>query len=200
MDRAWQDRIGLDPQGNSGYGAGSMEGDMRERVPAWVDGVLTPVDKLEVHQRGLRHKAVSVFVLNAGRVLIQRRAMGKYHTPGLWANTCCTHPLWGEADDVCAVRRLREELGITGLDLQAAGGVEYRAEVGGGLVEHEVVALFRAEAPADLSLDLNLEEVMAARWIGLDDLRAEIEVQPAGFTPWLRIYLAQHAGQIFGRT
>jgi isopentenyl-diphosphate delta-isomerase len=171
---------------------------MREMVPAWVKGVLTPVDKLEVHRRGLRHKAVSVFVLRGGRVLIQRRALGKYHTPGLWANTCCTHPLWGEADAVCAERRLREELGITGLALQPAGAVEYRAEVGAGLVEHEVVALFRAEAPADLPLALNSEEVMAARWVGLDDLRAEIVAQPEAFTPWLRIYLAEHAGQIFG--
>ena len=171
---------------------------MREMVPAWVEGVLRPVGKLEVHQRGLRHKAVSVFVLSEGRVLIQRRALGKYHTPGLWANTCCTHPLWGEADAVCAERRLREELGIAGLDLQAAGEVEYRADVGGGLVEHEVVALFRAEAPVDLALRLNPDEVMAARWVGLDDLRAEIAVQPDAFTPWLRIYLAQHAGLIFG--
>jgi isopentenyl-diphosphate delta-isomerase len=76
--------------------------------------------------------------------------------------------------------------------------VEYRAEVGAGLVEHEVVALFRAEAPADLPLALNSEEVMAARWVGLDDLRAEIVAQPEAFTPWLRIYLAEHAGQIFG--
>ena len=85
-------------------------------IPAWVDGKLTPVEKLEVHQRGLRHKAVSVFVMDGpDKVLIQRRALGKYHTPGLWANTCCTHPLWNETAADCAVRRLREELGITGL-------------------------------------------------------------------------------------
>ena len=74
-----------------------------------------PVGKLEVHQRGLRHMAVSVFVLDGHAVLIQQRAAGKYHTPGLWANTCCTHPRWGEEPAACAVRRLREELGITGL-------------------------------------------------------------------------------------
>ena len=82
-------------------------------IPAWVDGVLTPVEKLEAHLKGLRHKAVSVFVIAGGEVLIQRRALGKYHTPGLWANTCCTHPEWGETAAACAVRRLREELGIT---------------------------------------------------------------------------------------
>ena len=171
---------------------------MHEMVPAWLDGVLTPVEKLEAHLRGLRHKAVSVFVLKGNHVLIQRRAMSKYHTPGLWANTCCTHPLWGEADADCAARRLHEELGIAGLDLQAAGQVEYRAEVGGGMIEHEVVAMFRAEALQDLAMALNPAEVMDARWISFDALRAEIAATPLAFTPWLRIYLADHAGQIFG--
>jgi isopentenyl-diphosphate delta-isomerase len=170
---------------------------MHEMVPAWVDGVLTPVEKLDAHLRGLRHKAVSVFVLQGDKVLIQRRALSKYHTPGLWANTCCTHPLWGEADDDCAARRLQEELGITGLDLQATGQVEYRADVGGGMVEHEVVALFRAEASSTLGLSLNPAEVMDARWIGLSELRAEVLATPERFTPWLRIYLAEYSGQIF---
>lgn len=171
---------------------------MREMVPAWLDGVLTPVEKLEAHLRGLRHKAVSVFVLQGDRVLIQRRALSKYHTPGLWANTCCTHPLWGETDADCAARRLHEELGITGLDLQTAGHVEYRAEVGGGMIEHEVVAMFRAYAPQDLAMALNPAEAMDARWIRVDALRAEIAATPLAFTPWLRIYLADHAGQILG--
>lgn len=175
-----------------------MEDAMGDLVPAWVEGELRPVDKLEVHQRGLRHKAVSVFVLSAGRLLIQRRALVKYHTPGLWANTCCTHPLWGETDALCARRRLAEELGISGLELQAAGAVEYRADVGGGMVEHEVVALFRAEAAGDLAMTPNPAEVTAVRWIGLDALRTEIARQPLAFTPWLRIYLAEHSGQIFG--
>ena len=175
-----------------------MESGMHDMVPAWVEGRLTPVEKLEVHQRGLRHKAVSVFVLSPAGILIQRRALSKYHTPGLWANTCCTHPLWGEADEVCAERRLREELGISGLALEPAGSVEYRAEVGRGMVEHEVVALFRAEAPMGLTMALNPNEAMEARWIGMEALRAEIAETPEAFTPWLRIYLAEHSGQIFG--
>lgn len=65
-------------------------------IPAWIDGSLTPVEKLDAHLRGLRHKAVSVFVMAQDALLIQRRALGKYHTPGLWANTCCTHPNWGK--------------------------------------------------------------------------------------------------------
>lgn len=171
---------------------------MSEMVPAWLDGVLTPVEKLEAHLRGLRHKAVSVFVLHTDRVLIQRRALTKYHTPGLWANTCCTHPVWGESGADCAQRRLREELGIVGLKLRPMGEVEYRADVGGGMVEHEVVEMFRAEAQPDLAQALNPAEVMETRWIGLAELRAEIATAPERFTPWLRIYLAEHSGQIFG--
>lgn len=175
-----------------------MEDGMDQMVPAWVNGVLLPVDKLDAHRRGLRHKAVSVFVVDGPRLLIQRRALGKYHTPGLWANTCCTHPLWGESDAACAGRRLGEELGIAGLELTPRGRVEYRAEVGGGLVEHELVALFRAEAAADLAFALNPAEVMALRWVELAALQAEIAATPERFTPWLRIYLADHAERIFG--
>ena len=171
---------------------------MSQTIPAWIDGRLTPVDKLEVHRRGLRHPAISVFVLDGGRTLIQRRALTKYHTPGLWANAVCTHPHWGEAMPAAAARRLHEELGIANLPLTPRDNVEYRAEVGGGLIEHEVVSLFVAEAGPALALAPNPGEVMDVRWIDLDALRAEVEAAPAAFTPWLRIYLADHDGQIFG--
>ena len=108
---------------------------MTTMIPAWVNGKLTPVEKLEVHQRGLRHKAISVFVMRGRETLIQRRALGKYHTPGLWANTCCTHPDWDEPAAACALRRLQDELGITGVAPRHMGQVEYRADVGGGMIE-----------------------------------------------------------------
>lgn len=167
-------------------------------IPAWVDGELTPVEKLAAHQRGLRHLAVSVFVIRDGAILIQRRALGKYHTPGLWANTCCTHPAWDENPLACAHRRLAEELGITGLDLAHRGQVEYRADVGGGLTEHEVVDVFVAHANAAMPLAPNPDEVMDTRWITPADLAAEIAATPDRFTPWLRIYLADHHQMILG--
>ena len=176
-----------------------MTDDAPEMIPAWVDGRLTPVEKLEAHLQGLKHLAISVFVLDGDRVLIQQRALGKYHTPGLWANTCCTHPHWGEAAGDCARRRLREELGIDGLTLAPRGRVEYRAEVGRGLIEHEVVDIFVAEAGPALSVQPNPDEVMAVRWVRLPDLAAEVARSPEAFTPWLRIYLAEHADAIFGR-
>ena len=166
-------------------------------IPAWVDGTLQPVEKLAVHRSGLRHKAVSVFVLCNDAVLIQRRALGKYHTPGLWANTCCTHPLWDETGADCARRRLRQELGITGLTLCPVGAVEYRAEVGNGLTEHELVEVFVAEASADLPLILNPDEVAETRWTVLAALLAEMQDHPTRFTPWLHIYLTDHRARIF---
>ena len=167
-------------------------------IPAWVDGALMPVEKLDAHLRGLRHKAVSVFVMAGDAMLIQRRALGKYHTPGLWANTCCTHPEWDEPDAICALRRLGEELGIAGVQAQHRGQVEYRADVGGGLIEHELVEVFVVEATQDLPLALNPDEVMDTRWITLADLRTELATTPDIFTPWLRIYMEQHSALIFG--
>lgn len=167
-------------------------------IPAWVNGTLQPVEKLGVHQRGLQHKAVSVFVLDGDKMLIQQRAAAKYHTPNLWANTCCTHPHWDELDVACAHRRLAQELGITGLNLRPVGEVRYRADVGNGLTEDEVVAVFTAMAGADLALALNPEEVQAARWVSVPQLVDEISATPQMFTPWLRIYLMQHRAQILG--
>ncbi|MCF2905995.1 isopentenyl-diphosphate Delta-isomerase [Octadecabacter sp. CECT 8868] len=162
-------------------------------IPAWVDGVLTPTEKLYVHKNGLRHKAVSVFILDGTKVLIQRRALSKYHTPGLWANTCCTHPLWDEPPETCATRRLSDELGIEGVSSVFRDQLEYRADVGGGLIEHEVVDLFVATADAEtLTITLNPDEVMETRWVDIYDLAEQVRRQPDNYTPWLRIYLADH--------
>ncbi len=171
---------------------------MSDLIPAWVDGTLQPVEKLAAHLDGLRHKAVSVFVVHEGAVLIQQRAAGKYHTPGLWANTCCTHPHWDEDPRVCAIRRLEEELGLTGVDPVWKDRIEYRAAVGGDMVEHEVVDLFLATPAQRPALHLNPDEVQATRWISLEQLEAEVAATPEKFTPWLRIYLAEHRGSVFG--
>lgn len=167
-------------------------------IPVWIDGKLTPFDKLETHRLGLPHKAVSVFVMRGRETLIQRRALAKYHTPGLWANSCCTHPHWDESPQVCAVRRLKEELGIDKLALKNCGTVEYRAEVGGGLTEHEVVDVFRGEITGRTSIAPNPAEVMDVRWVDLDDLIAEVSSHPENFTPWLKIYLLRHLDVILG--
>ena len=167
-------------------------------IPAWVNGKLQPVEKLEAHQRGLKHKAVSVFVMNRGRVLIQQRALEKYHTPGLWANTCCTHPEWDEDPAACALRRLDEELGITGLYPTHRDQIEYRADVGNDLIEHELVEVYVADAPNNLRITPNPTEVMATRWVDFYDLAADVTRHPEHYTPWLQIYLRDYQDAIFG--
>lgn len=173
---------------------------MTDMIPAWVQGVLTPVEKISVHQQGLKHKAVSVFVLDGERVLIQRRAAGKYHSAGLWANSCCTHPDWGEKSVDCAVRRLREELGITGLYPAFADRIEYRADVGEGMIEHEVVDIFLAYASPEMNVKPNPDEVSDVRWVNIYDLAAEVARHPEHYTKWLEIYLSHHMDRIFGAT
>ena len=167
-------------------------------IPAWVNNTLQQVEKLSVHQRGLRHKAVSVFVLHGDAVLLQRRALTKYHTPGLWANTCCTHPRWGEPAADCAQRRLREELGIAGLILAPVGQVEYRAKVPPDLIEHEIVDVFLARTASRPAVNPDPAEVAGTAWMPLADLTADLAANPGSYTPWLHIYMDQHFARIFG--
>lgn len=167
-------------------------------IPAWVDGALKPVGKLEAHQRALRHKAVSVFVFYGGRLLLQKRAPGKYHTPGLLSNSCCTHPHWGEDAAHCATRRLEEELGLSGLELEHRGTVEYRADVGGGLTEHEVVDVFVTHASSLPSLSPDPREVADTAWVASETLLDDIAAEPQLYTPWMRIYMDKHRDMVLG--
>ncbi len=173
---------------------------MTQLIPAWDNGVLTALDKLDVHRRGLKHPAISVFLLAGDKTLIQQRAAHKYHTPNLWANTVCTHPHWEEPSLACATRRLGEELGISGCDLQFGQTVEYCADVGGGLTEHEVVDIYIARVKEDIAMVLNPEEVQAVRWIDFDTLAQEIKAAPEEFTPWLRVYMRDHRDWITAAT
>ena len=167
-------------------------------IPAWDQGVLKPLEKLEVHKKGLRHKAVSVFLISDYNVLIQKRASMKYHTPGLWANTCCTHPLWSEDPKECAHRRLKEELGIEVSELVYKNKIDYKADVGNGLIENENVDVFvgSIKEKDNLKILLNKDEVAEVRWICFDRLKEEISLSPDKFTPCLIIYVQDHFEQI----
>ena len=167
-------------------------------IPAWDQGVLKPLEKLDVHKRGLRHKAVSVFLVSENSVLLQKRASTKYHTPGLWANTCCTHPSWMEDPIDCAHRRLEEELGIEVSELLYKNKIDYKADVGNGLIENETVDVFVGfiKTKENLKMLLNQNEVSEVRWLTFEALKEEISLAPSMFTPWLRIYIQDHFDQI----
>lgn len=169
-------------------------------IPAIAgDGSLYPVDKMRAHVEGLLHLAVSVFVFDGAFLLIQKRAAMKYHCAGQWANTCCTHPHWGESVEHCAGRRLSEELGFT-VPLTRHQAVEYSADVGSGLREHERVTLFSAQVDRHTLAVYPVEsEVEAVRWVSLQQLRQDVLDRPEEFTPWLRIYLQRFPGLSFGQ-
>lgn len=97
----------------------------------------------------------------------------------------------------CAHRRLEQEMGIVDVTLLHRDGIEYRADVGSGLIEHEVVDLFVAHVDRGIELSPNPNEMMETNWISIDGLRCQAATMPHKFTPWLRIYLAQHADKIF---
>jgi isopentenyl-diphosphate delta-isomerase len=141
-------------------------------------------EKQRAHQEGALHRAFSVFVFDAaGRMLLQRRAAGKYHSGGLWSNACCGHPRPGEETAAAARRRLREEMGVD-CALEPAFTFLYRAEVGGGLTEHEFDHVFTALCNQQPHPDP--EEVDEWRWVAPRELSAEVEAQPERFTFWFR--------------
>lgn len=146
------------------------------------DVVVGEAEKLEAHRRGTLHRAFSVVVLDGtGRVLLQRRAGSKYHSGGLWSNTCCGHPRPGEDTGAAAARRLREEMGFR-CPLEPAGTFVYRAQLG-ELVEHEYDHVFAGRF--DGSPKPDPVEVAEWRWVGLDELAEDLEAHPERYTVWL---------------
>ncbi len=154
--------------------------------------------KLQAHQEGVLHRAFSIFLLNdKDELLLQQRADSKYHSGGLWTNTCCSHPMPGEEIHVAAARRLKEEMGIT-TPLQHVFSFTYKADVGGGLTEHEFDHVFIGRYYGDNTPDP--EEVKAQKYLSLDKVAEWIQQEPAKFTEWMKIifrrfheYASQHS-------
>ncbi len=148
-----------------------------------MDRELGSEEKLRAHQTGALHRAFSVFVFDRQwRVLLQRRADGKYHSPGLWSNTCCGHPRPGERLEDAAVRRLEEEMGFA-CPLRRAFSFVYRADLEGGLVEHELDHVFIGSHDDEPTPDP--AEVSSWRWAGLDELQEDVRRNPERYTAWL---------------
>lgn len=149
------------------------------------DEALGTMEKLEAHRQGLQHRAFSVFVYDRqGRMLLQQRATGKYHSGGLWTNSCCSHPRPGESTLAAAHRRLVEEMGFD-CELRPAGILPYRADVGNGLIENEVDHLYSGRYDGEVRPAP--EEAAGYRWLSPDEIAAALADAPEEFTAWFRL-------------
>lgn len=150
------------------------------------DRPLGTMEKLDAHRHGLRHRALSVFVCDqAGRFLLQQRALNKYHSGGLWTNTCCSHPRPNEPVEAAAHRRIAEEMGFS-CELTHLFSTEYSAPVSSGLIEHEIVHVFGGRFDGVPQPDPN--EVMAWTWRDPEEIARDIEAYPENYTVWFGIY------------
>ncbi|MDE1870983.1 MAG: isopentenyl-diphosphate Delta-isomerase [Candidatus Micrarchaeota archaeon] len=143
--------------------------------------------KMEAHRNGDLHRAVSVYIFDSsGRLMLQQRARGVYHSGLLWSNTCCTNCYEGESAQDSAHRSLRNEMGFD-CELKEAYSITYRTQVSNGLMEHEFLHIFFGMHDGDPEPDGN--EVMDWKWIGLDELEKDIVANSSTYTPWLKIIL-----------
>lgn len=148
------------------------------------------MEKLEAHRQGLLHRAFSVVLFNSkDELLLQRRALHKYHSGGLWTNTCCSHPRPGESLLEAAIRRLDEEMGIRNVTLTHLNHILYKVEFDNGLTEHEYDHIL--SGVFDGEPVLNSEEAADFKWMELSELKQEVAEYPQNFTFWFR-HLLQH--------
>ena len=144
-------------------------------------------EKLLVHRKGLLHRAFSIFVLNShGELLLQRRALTKYHSAGLWSNTCCGHPRPGEQIKIAAKQRLKTEMGLD-CQLKEIGSFIYCADVGANLIEYELDHLLIGYS--ELDPILNLHEAIDWKRSSFKALTEELSQHPDTFTFWLKVIL-----------
>lgn len=143
------------------------------------------MEKLEAHRKGLLHRAFSIFIVNEkGDMLLQKRAPGKYHSPELWTNACCSHPAPGEATTDAAKRRLREEMGFT-CDLQEISKILYRVEFENGLIEHEYDHILLGNYGGNIHV--NPEEVCDYKFLPFQQVDVLLEKDEEQFSHWFKI-------------
>lgn len=149
------------------------------------DQPIGEMDKMEAHQKGVLHRAFSVFLFNqTGKMLIQQRAYHKYHGGGLWTNACCSHPQLGEDTMDSAIERLQFELGIY-CDIKKAFSFSYKASVENGLIEHEFDHVFVGSTDAEPQP--NPREVQNFKWVDMKTLDEDIKANPNAYTYWFKM-------------
>ncbi len=151
-------------------------------------------EKLYVHKKGLLHRAFSVILFNdKNEILIQQRALDKYHCGGLWANSCCSHPLKGE-DSLSAVhRRVKEELRCN-CDVDYLFTFQYKAEFNNGLTENEIDSVFIGVVKGELNI--NKEEVEMIKWMNFEEILIDIHNNPDIYAPWFKIIMTDYTEKI----
>ncbi|MBA4168640.1 MAG: isopentenyl-diphosphate Delta-isomerase [Chitinophagaceae bacterium] len=150
-----------------------------------MDRPIGTMDKMEVHQKGLLHRAFSVFIFNSqGEMLLQQRADEKYHSPGLWTNACCSHPGPGEEVADAAARRLNEELGFE-TPLRELFSFTYRAQFDNGLIEHEYDHVFVGMYDGKINADRS--EVKNHEYLSLQQISNGLIEEPEQYTFWFHI-------------
>ncbi|MCE6987573.1 isopentenyl-diphosphate Delta-isomerase [Dyadobacter sp. CY323] len=150
--------------------------------------------KLEAHQKGVLHRAFSVFIFNSkGEMLLQQRAAGKYHSEGLWSNTCCSHPYPEEPTHEAALRRLEEEMGIQ-TDLHFLFSFQYHASLENGLTEHEYDHVFWGVS--DKKPHINLSEVSSYKYLKPADIKLDMIHNPGDYTEWFKICMDEVVDKI----
>jgi isopentenyl-diphosphate delta-isomerase len=150
--------------------------------------------KTAVHKAGLLHRAFSIFMVDKrGRMLLQQRSPKKYHSGGLWANSCCGHPRPGERTVVAARRRLGEELGVAG-DLSFGFFARYRTALDHGMQENEFVYVYFGQVRSELKP--HPDEVADVEFLAFDEIRRRLRRQPESFTVWFQHYFRHHHADI----
>ncbi len=150
--------------------------------------------KMEAHEKGLLHRAFSIFVLNSdGDMMLQQRAVAKYHSGGLWTNTCCSHPRPNEKPELAAHRRLMEEMGFD-CEVRKMFDFVYQSELDKGLTEHEFDHVFVGYYNG--IPQINKEEVESWKWMSLDSISEDLKINPDNYTEWFKIVFERFATNI----
>ena len=149
------------------------------------DNPIGVMEKMEAHKSGALHRAFSIFIFNSsGHLLMQQRALSKYHSGGLWTNTCCSHPPPDESIETAAQRRLQEEMGFIS-PLTFAFSFIYRAQLHPHLIEHELDHVLFGYW--DGEPEINYREVAAWKFIDWDSLKEDLQLQPQRYTEWFKL-------------
>jgi isopentenyl-diphosphate Delta-isomerase len=149
------------------------------------DDMVGIMDKMEAHKQGLLHRAFSIFIFNTkGEMLLQQRAVSKYHSGGLWTNACCSHPMPGEKTEDAAQRRLMEELGFE-TPVEKIFDFVYKARFDNGLTEHEFDHVFAGEYEG--KLNINPEEVNDYCYKEISEIKNTLQTHPQKYTAWFHL-------------